>query len=146
MNILIQRVKHASVEVNNQSIANIGQGLVAFVGIEKEDTQELLKKASHKLLNYRVFSDEDDKMNLNVQEIEGELLIVSQFTLAAQTSKGLRPGFSSAQHPDQSEPLFNQLVQTIKDTYPKVQTGQFGADMQVDLLNDGPVTFMLNFK
>jgi len=146
MNILVQRVKHASVEVNNQSIANIKQGLLVFVGLEKDDTQALLKKAVHKLLHYRIFSDENDKMNLNVQEIDGELLVVSQFTLAAQTSKGLRPGFSSALHPELSEPLFDELVKTIKATYPKVQTGQFGADMQVSLLNDGPVTFMLNFK
>jgi len=146
MNILIQRVKHASVNVNNQDIAHINQGLLVFVGLEKDDTATLLKKVTHKLLNYRIFSDENDKMNLNVQEIDGELLIVSQFTLAAQTSKGLRPGFSSALHPDQSEPLFAQLVESVKASYPKVQTGQFGADMQISLLNDGPVTFMLNFK
>ncbi|MCJ8314533.1 MAG: D-tyrosyl-tRNA(Tyr) deacylase [Saccharospirillaceae bacterium] len=146
MNILIQRVKHASVQVDNQNIAKIQQGLLVFVGLEKDDTAALLKKVTNKLLNYRIFSDDNDKMNLNVQQIQGELLVVSQFTLAAQTSKGLRPGFSSALHPEQSEPLFKQLVETIKATYPKVQTGQFGADMQIELLNDGPVTFMLNFK
>jgi len=146
MNILIQRVKHASVEVDNQCIAKIQQGLLVFVGLEKDDNESILQKAIHKLLHYRIFNDELGKMNLNIQDIQGELLVVSQFTLAAQTSKGLRPGFSSALHPDQSQPLFALLVERIRQIYPKIQTGQFGADMQVSLLNDGPVTFMLNFK
>jgi len=146
MNILIQRVKHASVEVDKKPIAQINHGLLLFVGLEKNDSAALLKKAINKVLNYRVFNDVNDKMNLNIQDIQGELLIVSQFTLAAQTSKGLRPSFSSAMHPEESEPLFNDFVRLIQLEYPHVQTGEFGADMKVSLLNDGPVTFMLNFN
>ncbi|BCE03151.1 D-aminoacyl-tRNA deacylase [Marinicellulosiphila megalodicopiae] len=145
MNILIQRVQHASVTVNNQNIAQIQQGILLFIGLEKTDHAALIEKACKKVLNYRIFNDCDDKMNLNVQDIKGEVLVVSQFTLAAQTSKGLRPGFSDAMHPDQSLPMFNKIVECFKSKYPKIQTGEFAADMKVELLNDGPVTFMLNF-
>ncbi|MGO3056368.1 MAG: D-aminoacyl-tRNA deacylase [Halomonas sp.] len=143
MKVLIQRVKQASVVVEGQTIGAIDQGLLALVGVERDDSDAAVEKMLHKLLHYRVFSDADGKMNLNLQQINGGLLLVSQFTLAAETRKGLRPGFSSAAAPAEGERLFNQLVAKAQSAWPNVTTGQFGADMQVALVNDGPVTFLL---
>lgn len=143
MKVLIQRVKQASVVVEGQTIGAIDQGLLALVGVERDDSDAAVEKILHKLLHYRVFSDADGKMNLNLQQINGGLLLVSQFTLAAETRKGLRPGFSSAAAPAEGERLFNQLVVKAQSAWPNVATGQFGADMQVALVNDGPVTFLL---
>ncbi|MGP8295296.1 D-aminoacyl-tRNA deacylase [Halomonas sp. AOP43-A1-21] len=143
MKVLIQRVKQASVVVEGQTIGAIDQGLLALVGVERDDSDAAVEKMLHKLLHYRVFSDADGKMNLNLQQINGGLLLVSQFTLAAETRKGLRPGFSSAAAPAEGERLFNQLVAKAQSAWPNVATGQFGADMQVALVNDGPVTFLL---
>lgn len=143
MKVLLQRVKHASVEVENQTIGAIDQGLLLFVGIEKEDTHEVLTKMAKKVLAYRVFSDNVGKMNLSVTDIQGGVLAVSQFTLAAETKKGLRPGFSSAATPDQAERLYEEFVGLLRDAHNTVETGQFAADMKVSLLNDGPVTFWL---
>ncbi|MGP8291000.1 D-aminoacyl-tRNA deacylase [Vreelandella zhanjiangensis] len=143
MKVLIQRVKQASVVVEGQTIGAIDQGLLALVGVERDDSDAAVEKMLHKLLHYRVFSDADGKMNLNLQQINGGLLLVSQFTLAAETRKGLRPGFSSAAAPAEGERLFNQLVTKAQSAWPNVATGQFGADMQVALVNDGPVTFLL---
>ncbi len=114
-----------------------------MVGVEKGDSEAAVEKMLHKLLHYRVFSDAEGKMNLNLQQIDGGLLLVSQFTLAAETHKGLRPGFSSAAPPAEGERLFNALVTQARSAWPNVATGQFGADMQVALVNDGPVTFLL---
>ncbi|MDD0823348.1 D-aminoacyl-tRNA deacylase [Mannheimia sp. AT1] len=139
---LIQRVKWAKVEVANQIVGEIEQGLLVLLGVEKEDDEAKADKLLEKVLNYRVFSDEEGKMNLNVQQAGGSLLVVSQFTLAADTNKGLRPSFSKGASPAEAERLYDyfsqQSVQKIN-----TQTGQFAADMQVSLQNDGPVTFWL---
>ena len=143
MKALLQRVSQASVSINGAEVARIGAGLLVLVGIEPDDNQQSLEKMLNKLLNYRVFADEQGRMNKSLIDIQGGLLLVSQFTLAADTRSGLRPGFSTAAVPAQAEALFEQLVQMAKQRYTNVQTGQFGADMQVQLVNDGPVTFML---
>ncbi len=149
---LIQRVSRASVYVENRRIAHIQQGILVLLGVEKRDTLESVRKIVHKLLNYRIFTDYKDKMNLNVQAINGQVLLVPQFTLAADTSRGMRAGFSSAAPPERGLELFTQVVdimrqqgETINKTFPAnwLQTGQFGADMAVELVNDGPVTFYL---
>lgn len=140
---LIQRVSGASVTVDGDVTGEIGQGILLLLGVEKGDDQEALKKMLHKVLNYRIFSDDDGKMNLSVADIKGGLLVVSQFTLAAETKKGLRPGFSTAASPDQAEALYDQFVALASEQHPDVATGSFGADMKVQLLNDGPVTFLL---
>ena len=143
MKALLQRVSQASVSIDGLEVARIAGGLMVLVGIEPDDNQRILEKVLHKLLNYRVFSDEQERMNKSLIDVQGGLLLVSQFTLAADTRSGLRPGFSTAAAPAQAEALFEQLVQMAKQRYANVQTGQFGADMQVQLVNDGPVTFML---
>lgn len=140
---LIQRVQHASVMVDNQIIGKIDKGILAFIGIEKTDQWQNAEKLAQKLLNYRIFPDNDDKMNLNIQQFKGELLLVSQFTLAANTNKGNRPSFDAAMPPIEAEALFNRFCKHIHTLYPHTTTGQFGADMKVSLLNDGPVTFWL---
>jgi len=140
---LIQRVTLGHVAVQQKTIGQIHTGLVVLVGFQREDTPEKIAKMTHKLLHYRVFADAQDKMNLNVQQVEGELLLIPQFTLAANTQKGLRPSFSSAAPPNIAESLFDQFIHQIKLEYPSIQTGQFGSDMQVTLTNDGPVTFWL---
>lgn len=140
---LIQRVTQAKVSINNNTIAEIGCGLLVLTGFQPNDDINNVSRMTNKLLNYRVFSDENDKMNLSVQQVYGELLLVPQFTLAADTQKGLRPSFSSSAHPTIANKLFDNFVQQSKLLYPKIQTGQFGADMQVSLINDGPVTFWL---
>jgi D-tyrosyl-tRNA(Tyr) deacylase len=146
MRALIQRVRQASVEVNQQAIGQIDQGLLVFVGLAKTDTPQTAEKLLKKILTYRLFSDESGRMNLNLQQVNGGLLLVSQFTLMAETRKGLRPDFGPAMPPDEARELFSQLVEHAKHIYPKVQTGEFGADMQVMLQNDGPVTFMLDIE
>ena len=143
MKALLQRVSQASVSIDGVEVARIAGGLLVLVGIEPDDNQQSLEKMLHKLLNYRVFTDEQERMNKSLTDIQGSLLLVSQFTLAADTRSGLRPGFSTAAAPAQAEVLFEQLVQMAQARYVNVQTGQFGADMQVQLVNDGPVTFML---
>lgn len=140
---LLQRVKQASVEVNNQCIAEIDHGLLVFVGFEKDDSSAMIERLVGRVLNYRLFADADDKMNLSVKQVNGGLLLVPQFTLAANTQKGLRPSFASAASPDIGYQLFNEFVDAANKQHPKVCTGQFGADMQVKLINDGPVTFWL---
>ncbi|MDQ7731874.1 D-aminoacyl-tRNA deacylase [Halomonas sp. SpR1] len=143
MKALIQRVKRASVEVEGGIVGSIDHGLLALVGVEKHDDAAAVEKLLHKLLHYRVFSDAEGKMNQNLQQVNGGLLLVSQFTLAADTRKGLRPSFSSAAPPAKGEELFNLLVSQAQTAWPNVATGEFGADMQVALVNDGPVTFLL---
>lgn len=143
---LIQRVSEAKVVVKNINIGEIKQGVLAFIGVEKNDSEAEVARLLDKMLSYRIFADADDKMNLSVQDIEGGLLLVPQFTLAADTQKGCRPSFSSAAPPEIGETLFNKLVQQAKNKYKHIATGQFGADMKVSLLNDGPVTFWLQVK
>lgn len=143
MRILIQRVTSASVTVEAAIIGAINQGILALVGFEPADNTSILTKMADKLLAYRIFDDADGRMNLNVQQINGGLLLVSQFTLAAQTDKGLRPGFSTAAPPHLAAPLFEEFVEMVRSRWGNTQTGQFGANMQVALVNDGPVTFLL---
>ena len=140
---LLQRVHHAHVIVEDNKIANINQGLLVFIGIERGDGQQEANALLKRLLAYRVFSDDDDKMNRSVRDIDGDLLLVPQFTLAADTSKGLRPSFSHAAPPEEGEILFHYFCTQAKQEHNQVKTGQFGATMQVSLSNDGPVTFWL---
>lgn len=140
---VIQRVKHSQLHIDGALHADISQGLLALVGLEKGDDERSLGKMLDKLLAYRVFADAEGKMNLSLRDIAGDLLLVSQFTLAADTQKGLRPGFSSALPPAEAKPLFENMVQEAVARHPNTQSGVFGADMQISLLNDGPVTFTL---
>ncbi|AKE51303.1 D-aminoacyl-tRNA deacylase [Kangiella geojedonensis] len=140
---LIQRVTEAKVVVDGNTIGAIEQGLMALIGVEKDDDQATANKLLKKLLGYRVFSDEDDKMNLSLEAVSGGLLLVPQFTLAANTKSGMRPSFSSAAPPAKGQELFDYLVTKAKSAYSIVETGEFGADMKVHLINDGPVTFNL---
>jgi len=140
---LIQRVRKADVSVENEIIGKIGQGLVVLLGVEKGDTQAKAKRLAEKLLAYRVFSDADDKMNLNVQQVDGELLVISQFTLAADTNTGTRPSFSTAAAPADANHLYEYFVGQCRHKQITTETGRFAADMQVSLVNDGPVTFWL---
>ena len=141
---LIQRVKHAKVEINNQVVGEIGNGILLLLGVEKHDDEKTADKLLHKVSNYRIFTDENDKMNLSLKDIKGELLVVSQFTLAADTKKGMRPSFSSAATPSQANELYEYFVAQAKELGITIATGEFGADMQVSLCNDGPVTFNLS--
>lgn len=143
MKLLIQRVRHARVEVADEIVGQIDQGLMVLAGIDAHDTDKTIDALADRLLKYRVFSDADGRMNLNVQQVEGGVLLVSQFTLSADTKKGLRPGFSTAATPSEGERLFNRLVDRVRQNHDPVETGIFGADMQVTLQNDGPVTFLL---
>lgn len=140
---LIQRVNWAQVHIDSTLHADIGRGLLALIGIEKEDDDKFAQKLLDKILAYRIFADADGKMNLDLKDIGGDLMIVSQFTLAAETEKGLRPGFSSAKPPGEAEVIYDKLVQAAQGQHEFVQSGKFGADMQVSLENDGPVTFIL---
>lgn len=141
---LIQRVKKARVEVNAECVGEIEQGMLLLLGIEKTDTQLTADKLIDKVLAYRIFADDQGKMNSSLQQINGGILVVSQFTLVADTRKGLRPGFSSAAPPADAERLYEYFVAQLRLKHTKVATGIFAADMQVSLVNDGPVTFMLN--
>jgi D-tyrosyl-tRNA(Tyr) deacylase len=143
MKALLQRVSQARVDVGGETIGAIDQGLMVLIGIEPQDTPASADKMLHKLLNYRVFSDADGKMNLSLTDVNGGLLLVSQFTLAADTKSGMRPSFSKAAPPALGAELFGYLVTKAKTSHATVETGQFGADMQVHLINDGPVTFLL---
>lgn len=143
MRALIQRVSHASVVIDNRVCGEIGQGLLLLLGVEKGDTKSTADKLLSKALNYRVFGDAKGHMNLSLRDVGGSMLIVSQFTLAADTHKGLRPSFSSAAPPELAEPLYDYFVVGVSAEVP-VETGKFGADMKVSLTNDGPVTFMLS--
>jgi len=140
---LLQRVRRADVQVDGQVVGSIGPGILVLLGVEATDQPELLKKLADKVLKYRLFNDDNGKMNLNVQQIGGQLLVVSQFTLAADTNSGLRPSFTPAALPAVAEPLYQQFVEYCQSQGVVVATGQFGADMQVSLVNDGPVTFWL---
>jgi D-tyrosyl-tRNA(Tyr) deacylase len=140
---IIQRVITAKVTVNNQDIGKIATGIMALVAVEKEDTQKDVERLLERILNYRIFADDNDRMNLSLRDINGGLLLVPQFTLAADTRKGNRPGFISAAPPEKGQQLFGYLQDLATTIYPNVQFGQFGADMQVSLINNGPVTFTL---
>jgi D-tyrosyl-tRNA(Tyr) deacylase len=143
---LLQRVKQARVEVNGESVGAIEQGILVLLGLEKSDTPLIADKLIDKILAYRMFADAEQKMNSNVQQINGGILVVSQFTLAADTQKGLRPSFSAAMSPQEANALYDVFVVSLRAKYSRVATGIFGADMQVSLVNDGPVTFMLKMQ
>ena len=144
MKALIQRVRGARVEVAGEIVGAIDQGLLALVAVEPEESPEHADKLLHKLLNYRVFSDEQGKMNRSLKDVGGGLLLVSQFTLAADTRSGMRPSFSTAAPPALGAELFDYLLAQATRQHADVASGRFGADMQVHLVNDGPVTFMLH--
>ena len=139
---LIQRVSNAKVEVDGEIVGKIGKGLLVLLGVEKDDDRQKADKLAEKVLNYRVFSDADDKMNLNVQQVAGEVLVVSQFTLVADTQKGLRPSLSKGATPSLANELYEYFAQKCGEKV-KVECGRFAADMQVSLVNEGPVTFWL---
>ncbi len=140
---IIQRVTTAKVVVNNAVIGEIDMGIMALVAVEKEDTEKTAERLLERILNYRIFADENDRMNLSLRDIKGGLLLVPQFTLAANTDKGNRPSFTSAAAPEKGLQLFSYLQIFSTAAYSNVQFGQFGADMKVSLVNDGPVTFTL---
>ena len=140
---LLQRVSRADVHVDGSCIAAIERGLLVLVGVEQADSEREADRLIERLLGYRVFPDADGKMNRSVQDVAGALLLVPQFTLAADTTKGMRPGFSTAASPDEGERLFDYVVRQARAKHAGVETGRFGANMKVTLTNDGPVTFWL---
>jgi D-tyrosyl-tRNA(Tyr) deacylase len=143
---LIQRVESARVEVDDQVVGAIGAGLLALVAIEPEDGDAQVARMLERLLGYRVFADDEGKMNRSLADIGGGLLLVSQFTLAADTRKGMRPSFTSAAPPEHGRRWFDRLVDRTRDAWPGVETGRFGAHMKIHLINDGPVTFRLEVR
>ena len=144
MRILIQRVKQASVTIDKQEYSSIKKGILAFVGIEKGDTEEQVEKLAKKIVNLRIFPDENDKMNRSLIDVQGEILIVSQFTLCGDCKKGTRPSFDKSAQPDIANKLYEYFISQVKSMGVKVGTGKFGAMMDVELINDGPVTFILD--
>lgn len=142
MKLVIQRVKESSVTIDNKLYSKIGKGILVLLGVEKGDTIEQAKWLSEKLLKLRIFEDEDNKMNLSIQDIKGEILVVSQFTLAGNCKKGTRPSFDNAELPNKANKLYEEFCELLSESVP-VKTGVFGAMMDVALINDGPVTFIL---
>ena len=142
MRVLLQRVKQASVEIDGNVNGEIGQGLLLLVGFTENDGDKEIEYLARKVLNARIFSDADDKMNLNLQQVSGSILSISQFTLYAQTRKGNRPSFTRAQNPDIASKNYDKFNEKLRESGVQVETGIFGADMQVSLDNDGPVTIM----
>ena len=140
---IIQRVTEAQVVVDNVTLGKIDQGIMALVAVEKEDTEKQATRLLERILNYRIFADENDKMNLSLKDIQGGLLVIPQFTLAANTQSGNRPSFSTAASPEKGLQLFSYFCEQASKSYPSTAFGQFGADMKVSLTNDGPVTFTL---
>lgn len=146
MRLVIQRVLHAEVQVDGNTIGKIGKGLLVFVGDGQDDTKEIADKYLRKLLGLRIFEDENGKTNLSLKDVDGELLIVSQFTLYANCKKGNRPSFIEAGEPHMAEALYEYMIDEAKKSVPVVEHGEFGADMKVSLLNDGPFTIILDEK
>ena len=143
MKILVQKVLNAAVTIDGQTVAQIKQGLLIFIGIEKDDTASQADFLAKKVANLRIFEDDNQKMNLSVQDVKGEILAVSQFTLAADLSRGNRPGFESAAHPEIAKPLYEHFIKQLQSYDIPLKTGIFQADMKVSLINDGPCTFIL---
>lgn len=146
MKVLIQRVKSASVTIEGNLKSSINKGILALVGIEKGDTSEQVEKLAKKVVNLRIFPDENDKMNLSLIDVKGEMLIVSQFTLCGDCKKGTRPSFDKSAPPELANKLYEEFIIQVKNYGINVGTGSFGAMMDVELINDGPVTFMLELK
>ncbi len=147
MKVILQRVSSASVTIDSTIVANIQKGLLVLVGIEYADSQEDIHWLSQKIVNLRIFGDENDIMNLSVKDIQGDIIVVSQFTLHANTKKGNRPSYIKASKPEIAIPLYENFVQQMElELGKKIQTGKFGADMKVALVNDGPVTIIIDSK
>lgn len=144
MKFVIQRVTYAEVCVNQETICKIGKGFLVFIGVSQDDTQELADKLIRKLINLRIFEDEQGKTNLSLQDVSGELLLISQFTLYADCKKGNRPSFTKAGDPVLANDLYEYIIAECRKQIPNVQTGSFGADMKISLLNDGPFTILLD--
>ena len=140
---LLQRISSANVFIDAINVAEVNAGVLVFLAVQKQDTEQIAEQMLHRILAYRMFADEHEKMNKNVSEVEGDILVVPQFTLAANTTKGLRPNFSTAATPDHGKRLFDYFSDNLKAEYDRVSTGKFAANMQVHLVNDGPVTFWL---
>ena len=138
---VIQRVINANVSIKGEIVGEIGKGMLVLLGVEKNDGDAEIEKLANKLCRYRIFNDENGKMNLNIEQVGGDMLVVSQFTLVADTQKGNRPGFSHGASPEHGEAIYQKFVAALKKKDINVATGRFGADMQVGLINDGPVTF-----
>ena len=143
MKLVVQRVTHASVEVDNKIVGKINEGFLVLLGVSPTDTKEIADFLADKLCNLRVFQDDEEKMNLSIKDINGELLIISQFTLYADCRKGNRPSFTDAAKPEQAEELYEYFKNKCREKVKKVESGIFGAHMKVDLLNNGPVTIIL---
>ena len=146
MKALLQRVSRASVSVDRTVVAEINAGLLVFLGLDRNDGESVAARLVDKVLNYRLFADVQGRMNCSVRDVAGGVLLVSQFTLSADTRKGLRPSFSSAMPPGEAEPLYRKTVELFRQEYPNISAGIFAADMQVSLVNDGPVTFLLEIE
>lgn len=147
MRVVLQRVASASVRIENKLVANINEGLLILLGITTEDTHEDIDWLVKKIVNLRIFNDENDKMNLSVKDVKGDIIVVSQFTLFASTKKGNRPSYIQSAKPDIAIPLYHQFLKTLKKNFTtQIQTGEFGADMKVSLINDGPVTISIDSK
>lgn len=144
MRALIQRVTSANVKVEGKIVGEIGKGFLIFLGIYEEDTEENIEKLTKKIVNLRIFNDENDKMNLSIKDVKGEILLISQFTLCADTRKGNRPSFISVKNPHDAKKIYEKTIESIKNENIVVEKGIFGADMKVELLNDGPVTILLD--
>jgi D-tyrosyl-tRNA(Tyr) deacylase len=142
---VIQRVSESRVDISGETVGKISQGMMILCGFEPSDSSDTLNRMIERCLNYRIFSDQQGKMNLSLRDIQGGLLLVPQFTLMADTQKGLRPGFSNAATPEHGRQLFDELLIIAQQVYPGTQSGCFGANMQVHLCNDGPVTFLMKF-
>ena len=146
MRFVIQRVQYASVTVDNNVIGKINNGFMVLIGVENADTKEIADKMVSKLVNMRIFQDENDKMNLSLNDVNGQLLLISQFTLYANCKKGNRPSFTEAGKPDMANEMYEYIISKCKESVEVVEKGEFGADMKVELLNDGPVTIILDSK
>ena len=144
MRALIQRVTSASVKVDGEIVGKIGKGFLIFLGVYEEDTEEKIEKLTKKIVNLRIFNDENDKMNLSIKEVKGEILLISQFTLCADTRKGNRPSFVSAKNPKDANVIYEKTIESIRNEGIIIEKGIFGSDMKVELLNDGPVTILLD--
>lgn len=146
MRVILQRVNYANVSVAKKTIGNINKGLLVLLGIEEQDTEQDVLWLSNKIIGLRIFSDEKGKMNYSIKDIEGEVLVVSQFTLFASTKKGNRPSFTKSAKLSTAIPLYENFISQMKKSGLKVETGEFGADMQIELVNDGPVTLQIDTK
>lgn len=143
---VVQRVSKASVSVDDRIVSSIGKGLLVLAGLEKDDIAEDAEYIKKKIIELRIFEDDDGKMNRSVEDVNGELLVVSQFTLAGNVQKGRRPGFDNAMEPQKAEVMFSRFIKDVSAIFSKVKTGVFGAKMEISLINDGPVTFVIDSK